>query len=296
MSFLEQLFSVVNLQANVFHNGQYCGDWAIDTSGSHYINFHIVTRGSCYLTMPTFVETPILLSTGDILLLPRDNQHCLMSDNEQTDININEAESISFSQGNLPSSTGITCGYFLNENPFIHQIIAHLPDYIIVRQTSQNATTFNTLMAALISESTTPNKGSTFILGRIAEVLFALLLRDHISAESGVLAANLHPKLSLSLTKFHEKPEDEWRVETLAKVSAMSRSSYSDLFKKITAMTPMEYITQWRIAMAYQKLLNEQCSVLEAALDCGYNSESAFSKAFKRILGISPSAVNKKAR
>lgn len=294
MSFIQQLFSILNLQAKVFHNGQYCGNWAIDTSGNDYINFHVITKGECYLTKPDDEDEPVPLSVGDILLLPRDNQHCLTNSKNSSAI-VNSAPSLSFTQHTDIDATGIICGYFAYNNPFIKQVIAHLPNFIVINHTDEKHAVLTNLVQALIAESVDETKGSTDILAHISEVILAIVLRDNIDAKEGIVAANLHPKLSKSLLAFHQSPDTKWTVETLAETAFMSRAAYSELFKKVAGVTPIEYVSQFRIAKGYQMISKKEGSILEVALACGYDSESAFSKAFKRILGMSPSQVKKQS-
>lgn len=292
MSFLQQLFSVLSLQAEVFHNGQYCGQWAIDTSGHDYINFHVVTHGQCYLTIPEQLDTPLQLNTGDIVLFPRDSQHCLSNEmNQHLRNNLNQVESISFTEQLVDDGAGLTCGYFSHQNPFVRQVVSYLPDYIVIKHDDKKKQDLHYLIQALLIESTSPEKGSALILSRMAEVILAILLRDYIEAEQGIIAANLHPKLSKSLQAFHLNPEKKWTVELLAEASFMSRAAYNDLFKQVVKMTPIEYVTQWRFAKAYQMLSKQNVTIIEAALACGYDNESSFSKAFKRTLGVSPSSI-----
>jgi len=277
MSFIQQIFSILNLQAKVFHNGQYCGSWAIDSSGSDYINFHVITKGECYLTKPNEQSEPVKLSVGDMLLLPRDSQHCL-SDSKKISATVNLAPSLSFMENTDSDATGIVCGYFAYNNPFVKQIISYLPNFVVIKHTDENHAVLTNLIQALIAESTDGTKGSTDVLAHIAEIILALVLRDNIDATEGIVAANLHPKISKSLIAFHQSPDIKWTVESLAESAFMSRAAYSELFK---------------IAKGYQMLSRKEGSILEVALACGYESESSFSKAFKRILGISPSQIKK---
>lgn len=294
MSFIQQLFSILNLKAKVFHNGQYCGNWAINTSGYEFINFHVITKGQCYLTKPNDDSEPTQLSAGDILLLPRDNQHCL-SQNKHNTTAVNSIPSISFEENTTSDATGIVCGYFAYNNPFIKQVIAYLPNFIVIKHADEKHIVLNHLVQALMAESTDANKGSAEVLAHISEVILAIVLRDNLDSKEGIIAANLHPKLSKSLVAFHQSPDKKWTVELLAESAFMSRAAYSELFKKIAQVTPMEYVLQFRMAKGYQMLSKKEGSILDIALACGYDSESAFSKAFKRVLELSPSQVKKQS-
>lgn len=128
-------------------------------------------------------------------------------------------------------------------------------------------------------------------MGKIAEAILAMIFRQHLPSETGVLAAAIHPKLALVMPLIHADTDTKWSVEQLAERCFMSRAAFSDLFKSVLHVSPIEYITQWRLSKAYRLLADEKVTTLNAALSCGYDNESSFSKAFKRVLGVSPGAV-----
>ncbi len=309
MDVLNQLFAAFKVSANVFHNGQYCGSWAINTSGTHYMNFHVVSHGRCYLTLPSAERESkyqhdkhgecaqkqnriIELVQGDVVLFPRDSEH-VISDDVVPSVVVNAAASQNYASGIQPSATGLVCGYFSHHHPLVASVTAHLPSVIIIKhQTVANsASGLNYLLAALLDESKQPNKGSALIMGRIAEAILAIIFREHLPADNGVLAATAHPKLGAAMAAIHSEPDKKWTVEMLAQQCFMSRAGFNELFKSVLQQAPMEYVTQWRLGLAYRMLADENVTTLHAALACGYENESSFSKAFKRILGVSPGAV-----
>ncbi|QHJ09958.1 RCS-specific HTH-type transcriptional activator RclR [Paraglaciecola mesophila] len=298
MDVLNQLFSTFKVAANIFHNGQYCGDWAINTSGTHYMNFHIVSHGTCYLSVPSDTDAkdkPIALSQGDVVIFPRDSQH-IISKEPRPLAATNSALSQDYTHGVQPSATGLVCGYFSHNHPLVNSITVHLPGAIIIKSHPLNdkSTGLHFLLSALLDESKQANKGSTLIMGRIAEAILAIIFRQHLPTDNGVLAATGHPKLGPVMSAIHAQPNKKWTVEMLAEQCFMSRAGFNDLFKSVVQQAPMEYVTQWRLGLAYSMLADENVSTLHAALACGYDNESSFSKAFKRVLGVSPGAVRAK--
>ena len=291
MDVLNQLFSTFKVSAQVFNNGQYCGNWAVDTSGTSYMTFHVVSHGRCFLTInKPEVEQVFTLERGDIVLFPRDVGHCLSSDDTfQTEAN--QQLSQNFSQGVQDNATGLVCGYFAHNHPLISNITHYLPDYVIVRKGDNQSPGMALLLQALLQESVEADSGSELILGKMSETILALLFRDHLPSDTGVLAATLHPKLQKSIEAIHQQPKHKWSVEQLAELCFMSRAAFSELFKQVVGHTPMEYVTQWRLSLAYRMLADEQATTLEAALEAGYDNESSFSKAFKRVMGMTPGAV-----
>lgn len=289
MEVLNQLFSTFKVSAIVIHNGQYCGRWAVDTSGTSYMSFHVISHGRCFLTVNDD-DSHITLEQGDVVLFPRDISHCITSDAAFT-TPTNQTQSESFTEGLREDGTGLVCGYFAHQHPLMASLTEHLPDYVVIKRDTTSPSGLMLILNALLDESVNPAKGSELIMSKMSETILALLMRDHLSTGNGVLAASIHPKLGPVIKAIHQQPARKWTVEQLAELAFSSRAAFADLFKEVVGMSPMEYVTQWRLSLAYRKLADEKASTLSAALECGYENESSFSKAFKRVMGVSPGAV-----
>jgi AraC-like DNA-binding protein len=291
MSIINQLFSTFKVTSQIFHNGQYCGSWSIDTSGKKYISFHIVNHGRCFLTVGDSPEV-YTLEEGDVVLFPNDIRHCLTND-ETFSQPINSGGSITFDEGIKEGSTGIICGYFVHNHPLIGNITSYLPDKVVLRRAklSKDNSSAACLLEALLKESLSDKIGAELVMNKIAEALLALVFRTYLPANHGVIAAMSHPQLSKVIQAIHSNPENKWTVDNMAELCFLSRAKFSDLFKSVLMETPMNYLTQWRISVAYRMLADEKVSTLHAAIACGYDNESSFSKAFKRLLGVNPGAV-----
>ena len=291
MDILNQLFSTFKVTSQIFHNGQYCGNWSIDTSGTQYMSFHIVNHGRCFLTVEDDPEV-FTLEKGDVVLFPNDSKHCITND-ESFSQPINQAETISFSEGVINDGTGLICGYFAHNHPLIRNVTAYLPNKVLLKRAdlTQKNSSLTFLLEALLKESLSGDVGVELVMNKIAEALLALIFRQHLPTSQGIIAAMAHPQLSKVIQAIHEEPEAKWTVDSMAELCFLSRAKFSDLFKSVLDESPMNYLTQWRISIAYRMLADEKVSTLQAALSCGYDNESSFSKAFKRILGISPGAV-----
>lgn len=290
MEVLNQLFSTFKVSANIMHNGQYCGNWAVDTSGTHYMSFHIISHGRCFLTVNNGSDNTATLCAGDIVLFPRDISHCLTND-ESFSQPINQGQSLDFDQGTKSNGTGLVCGYFEHNHPLMFKMTEHLPDHVIVRNQDNHSSSLSLLLQALLKESIGAQKGSSLIMAKLSEAILAMLFRDHLPADSGLLAAIMHPKLAKVMEQIHQKPAQKWTVDELAELSFLSRAGFAELFKSVVGQSPMEYITQWRLSLAYRMLADERVTTLHAALESGYDNESSFSKAFKRVMGITPGAL-----
>ncbi len=291
MDIMNQLFATFKVTSQIFHNGQYCGNWSIDTSGKKYISFHIINHGRCFLTVGDSPQV-YTLEEGDVVLFPKDSRHCLTND-ETFSQPINQVESTDFDDSMQNDGTGLICGYFAHSHPLIGNITAYLPDKVLLKraQLSKDNNSAACLLEALLKESLSTSFGAELVMNKIAEALLALVFRNYLPTNHGVIAAMGHPQLSKVIQAIHDKPENKWTVDSMAELCFLSRTKFSDLFKSVLMETPMNYLTQWRISIAYRMLADQKVSTLQAALACGYDNESSFSKAFKRLLGVNPGAV-----
>ena len=297
MDVLSHLFNTFRIQANVFHNGQYCGSWQIDTSGTRKASFHVVTHGQCEFLSHDGTRHEATLSVGDLVLFPRDSEH-RVSSSIHVSTELNASQSNSFSDGLREDGTGLVCGFLEFEHHANNFLFDLLPDYVIVK--SHQAPwdkNLKQILDALIAESITERPGVQATLNRLSEVIFMLLIREKIqddSKTSGIVAALRDTRIQKVLEAIHNSPAEEWSVESLAAIAAMSRSAFAAKFKSLLNETPLSYIKSWRMQSAYRWFRDEHITIAEAADRCGYLTEAAFAKAFKRELGIPPGQVRAK--
>lgn len=282
MSALNQLLAVLKVEANVFHNGQYCGMWAIDTSGTQQMSFHVVSHGNCFLHLGS--ET-LMLSEGDAVFFPSDTRHRL-SNLDSDELELNVVQSLPLQGDKAIDGTGLVCGYFGHQHPVFERLLKQLPSAIVV--TKERASASARVISLMLEESISSGQSSNLLLNRLSDCLFYLILRDHINTKSGVFAGMAHPKLAPTFDMMHASADSKLTVDELASKAAMSRSAFSALFKEIVEQSPMDYLSGWRMTQAYRWLADDGISTLDAALRTGYESEASFSKAFKRVMGIGP--------
>jgi AraC-like DNA-binding protein len=135
--------------------------------------------------------------------------------------------------------------------------------------------------------------GSEVVANRLAEVLFIQPIRAHIASDTesckrGWLRAIFDPRIGAALTSIHNKVNNPWTVESLPETAGMSRSAFAERFKGLLGQTPLEYVTEWRMQKAVQLLQRRDKKLVDVAQSIGYESDAAFSKAFKRVVGLTP--------
>jgi AraC-like DNA-binding protein len=137
------------------------------------------------------------------------------------------------------------------------------------------------------------------VLNRLAEVMFVLVLRHHMQRApelKGFLAALKDERIARALAALHRAPGEDWRVDTLAREAGMSRTVFAERFAGLLGQTPMQYLASWRMHLADEMLRERRSSVAQIAERLGYQTETAFRRAFKRVRGIGPGDVRRRAR
>jgi AraC-like DNA-binding protein len=167
-----------------------------------------------------------------------------------------------------------------------------LPSFILIKAEQARTLALHDTMRALASEMAEQVPGSEIVANRLAEVLFIQILRAHIASgperNKGWLRAIFDPQIGTALSAIHDSMNTPWTVESMAEAAGMSRSAFAARFKELLGQTPLEYVTEWRMQKAMQLLEQRDKKLIDVARSVGYESDAAFSKAFKRVVGASP--------
>ncbi len=144
----------------------------------------------------------------------------------------------------------------------------------------------------MMEELRTPQPGSALVIRHLAHLMLLQALRQHLAeaatGDTGWLAALADPRLGAAISALHDDPARRWTVETLARRAGLSRSVFAQRFRETVGTSPMDYLTRWRMLLASDRLRQSDEPVSAIALSLGYESESAFSTAFKRVMGSAP--------
>jgi AraC-like DNA-binding protein len=154
------------------------------------------------------------------------------------------------------------------------------------------------LLKLLASEAREPRQGSATVMSRLTDVIFVEALRVWLDAqpsgEGGWLGALRDPQIGRALARAHSEPQRDWSVAALAAEVGMSRSPFAARFKELVGEPPLAYLTRWRMELVAGLMRSGKPTLSDMAERVGYDSEAAFSKAFKRHFGLSPRAYRRK--
>lgn len=260
-------------------------------------HFAMLSRGNCWLSVEGNPE-PIPLTGGDCFLLARGTS-IVLRDSPRTRPRWTFREIGAKANGNVAQCgdggvpTTIVCGSLSFDRASVKPITQLLPTFILSKAEQSRTLALHNTVQALAAEMAEPTPGSEAVATRLAEILVIQVLRAHIASgvewrNKGWLRAIFDPQLGAALSAVHERVNAPWTVESLAEEAGMSRSAFAARFKELLGQTPLEYVTEWRMQKAMQLLQERDKKLIDVARAVGYESDAAFSKAFKRVVGASP--------
>lgn len=278
------------MRARICKQGSYCGRWALDSRGFKGSIFHLIGRGAAWLHSEG-LQTPIALRGGDLVMLPRGRWHQITGTPER------EKQPTLEPKGAAGPLTTVLCGSVESVAGFMDPVIRVLPEILVVHAEDQGTSAqLHALARMMMSEYESGGAGGNAVLERLAEIMYVMIIRHHMQTaplQRGLLAAIADEKLAVVLGAVHREPGHAWEVQELATLAGMSRTAFTTKFKYMLEMTPMQYITRWRMHLAEGLLSDRSNSVTKIAEQLGYQTEAAFRRAFKRISGMSPGMLRR---
>jgi AraC family transcriptional activator of mtrCDE len=264
--------------------------------------FHIVTAGRCLLERPG--RGPLVLETGDVLLLPHGDAHILRArepgqrPGPPVAIDYSNAIRTKTSVG-VEADTELICGRLHFDAVPENLVIAALPDVIVLSLGRRDRLDrFALLMLAIRDELDGNRPGAAAISADLASALLVMMLRDHLEnapPPSGLLALLAQRMTAQAVLAMLQDPARDWSLDELADLAAASRATLVRAFRKAAGVAPLAFLTDLRLGLARQKLLAGEGSIGQIADEVGYQSEAALSRAFHRHFGVRPGSVRETA-
>lgn len=292
LDLLSDVLRSLRLRARVFLQGNYCGPWALDSTGAKGAVFHLIGRGQAWVHREGERESR-LVGGGDLVMFPHAHWHQLSGTPRR------QRGPRLIATGDGPFTT-VLCAAAEFEALGMNSILQMLPSMIVVRSEDQDTSAeLHALARLMLAEYEAGAPGRQGVLDRLAEVMFVLVLRHHAQRApelSGFLAALKDDRIVRALEALHRAPGADWRVDTLAREAGMSRTVFAERFAVLLGQTPMQYLASWRMHLADTMLREPHTSVAKVAERLGYQTEAAFRRAFKRVRGVGPGRVRRGAR
>jgi AraC-like DNA-binding protein len=269
----------------------------------HLIAYHVVTEGHCYAGIVG--AEPIAVSAGEVVVFTKGDPHVMSSSPGMrtepvaaTTFDTIAASPLPFSvtygeQG--PLGAKLVCGFLACDAQPFNPLLDNLPPVIKIGEAAgSNSDWLGQFISLATSETNAKRAGSESVLAKLSELMFIEVLRRYLEAmppgQAGWLAGLRDPFVGKALSLLHGAPARDWTIEELAKEVGLSRSVLAERFGDLVGMGPMHYLTKWRMQIAAGLLSKGGANIASIAAETGYGSEAAFSRAFKKVVGLPPSA------
>lgn len=310
LDLLSDILTNLSMRGTIYFRTSFTKPWGVAVpSFENVARFHFAHRGSCLVRVDG-VADPVDLAQGDLVIIPHGAPHDLYCghDPERTIMPLDTVLETSGFKGTgvlvyggeePQSETQLICGHFAFDPHARHILMERLPPVIHLKNYGESAGRWMEATLRMIGEETGGQKmGGDLIALKMSEAIMAQAIRSYIEGSDALergLGAFADKNLSRALDAFHKAPAKGWTVETLAQAAGMSRTGFAVQFQKALDMTPIDYVTKWRMEIAKKVLLTPGSSLTDAAESAGYASDSAFARTFKKEAGTSPAEFRKTA-
>ncbi len=290
---LSEVLSPLSSQNAFFGGLKAGGDWAVHFPALQGGKFNAVVRGGCWLAAEG-LAAPLRLEAGDCLLLTRSLPVTVGSDLSLPAL---DADAIYFQAKNgvATCGEGETCLFIGGRFAFgeeVELLFGALPALMVIRGGKEEAAVLQWALQRLADELLTPSPGRALMIHHLGHIMLTQALRiylaEHGDGTSSWLSALFEPRIGAAIQAIHAEPARRWTVAALAAKAGVSRSTLALRFKQKAGMAPLEYVLYWRMLLAARALRNGHATVSSIAQSLGYDSDSAFSNAFKRVMHCSP--------
>jgi len=312
MDALSDLLHAVKLNGALFLEAGFTAPWCVEVHPGYgaaemlrplnpVMFFHILTDGHCRVRLAEGGD-PIELAAGDLILMPQGDTHLLGSDLQLVPVDSDSllrpaplGGMLTIDHGGGGDQARFLCGFLSCDKALCRPLLEALPRLLRVPLGDSPAAAWLMSLARRgAQENTAPGPGSGTLLAKLAELLFVEAMRRYVEAlpkqQTGWLAG-LHDRyVGRAITLMHERPAHDWTVDELADLVGLSRSALAQRFADLLGQPPMQYLTRWRLVLAAAALRSGNRVIALVAEESGYESESAFNRAFKREFGMPPAA------
>ena len=312
MDALSDVLRVAHLTGGVFLQADFFAPWCMSARvapehcspnlgpASHLILYHYVVEGDFRIRVDGEAGADLVIGTGEVVLLPRNDQHLMGSDLDLPPVAGSDiirpprdGGLYTIHHGGDGSRTRMICGYLGCAGAERNPVISTLPPLLKLNVEQGGAAEWiRSTFQYAAAEVSAGRPGSETVLAKLSELLFVEAVRRYAEAlpvgQTGWLAGLREPFVARALALLHCDIARRWTVDELGREIGLSRSALADRFIRLIGVPPMHYLASWRMQVASQELRNTNASLVQVAETVGYDSEAAFSRAFKKTFGAAP--------
>lgn len=302
--YLGEALHLLKLSGTFYCQAELRAPWGIDMPPfEDCLLMHVITAGQCWLKLPG--EEPVQVQQGSLVMVPHGRGHIFASGPEQAATPLFDIPAQHVSNrydimhfGGEGEVTRATCCVARFDHVAGQQLIRHLPPLLVVNSWEEaEASWLRSTLHYMAHEAQHLSPGGETVMSHLADILIIQAIRTWLNrspdANIGWLAALRDRQIGGTLAALHRSPGEDWTIERLARLAGMSRSGFSARFTELVGESAMRYLTRWRMQMARQQLSTGSEAMITVAERLGYQSEAAFSRAFKRVFGMTPGQVRR---
>jgi AraC-like DNA-binding protein len=295
----------LRMDSSLYTRSEFTAPWGLELpSMPDHLMFHVVTSGRCWLEVEG--AEPRLLQPGDLALVSHGEGHRLASEPGASAAKLFDLAREEVSEryeilrhGGGGAATGMMCGVVHFDQATAHGLVKLLPRTIVVDAwTSPGMDWVQSTLRFMTDEARELRPGGETVITRLADILVIQAIRTWIAqdpaAQTGWLGALRDPQIGRAISLIHRQPERAWTLASLAAEVAMSRSAFAARFAELLGEPAMRYVTRFKMQLALEALKEEGTRIGELARRLGYRSEAAFSRAFKRFVGVAPGTARRR--
>ncbi|HET9207538.1 MAG TPA: AraC family transcriptional regulator [Burkholderiaceae bacterium] len=309
MDALSEVLKVLHFNSAIFFKARFTAPWCLASphaeavtsgaeAGRRLLFYHFFVDGSCTVELDGL--PPLQVRAGDIILFPHGDAHTMASSGARElgpllDVRTllrDRPDELQLGGGGEP--TRVICGYLSCDPILCRPVLAALPRVLTVTLRDEKTDWLERSFVYAVAEAAGTAPGGEGVLAKLSEVLVVETLRRYAAqmpeGQTGWLAGLRDRAVGKCLALMHEKPAHPWTIETLAREAGTSRSVLAERFAHYVGQSPMQYLGKWRMAIASNLLRRSASSLMQIALEVGYETDAAFSRAFKREFGMPPAA------
>lgn len=312
MDALSDVLRVARLTGGVFLHAEFSAPWCMAARvapehcapalgpAAHLIPLHYVVDGELRIKVCDSAEPALVLGPGDVVVLPRNDLHLLGSDLDMPPVRGSDIIQpphngglYSIEHGGGGERTKVVCGFLGCDELATNPVLSSLPAALRLNVGQGGAAEWiRSTFQYAADEVATGRPGTETVLSKLSELLFVEAVRRYVTGlpdgQTGWLAGLRDPFVARALALLHGDIARTWTVEELCREVGLSRSAFADRFTRLIGHAPMHYLTTWRMQVAAQALRDSAAPLAQIANRVGYDSEAAFSRAFKKTFGTAP--------
>ena len=306
MDLLSDILRILKLAGTLYFRTAFTAPWGVEVPSFENVSrFHYVHRGRCAVRIEGQTEA-LYLSQGDLIVITGGAQHTLSDPLDVESKSVDRIVELSgftgrgalvYGDANTGHETQLICGHFSFDRSARHVLIDTLPAFIHITDYGKVAPDWlDDSLAMMQAEIAADELGASLITTRLAEVIFARAVRYYLlngGQNQPGLAGFTDTHIRRALEAIHEQPAVGWTVDRLARIAGLSRTRFASRFSELVTVTPLSYVTNWRMQLARQLLSDTRLPIIEVATRSGYQSEASFGRVFKRYFDLPPAGYRR---